>query len=152
TFNATGTPTTNTVFSPAQRSGNFGADYQALRNGPGNTTPRPIVGDDGVLHPAGTPWFGGSGAIFNCPGTANTPTCATNPNFGNIGTGSFNSISKNLMNTFVPLPNGSANRFSFNAFNTAKTHQGIARVDHNLTSSDLLWGVAIFQQNDSTQG
>ena len=151
--NATGTPTNVTVLSAAQRGGNFGADYQAIRNG-GSVAPFPVVGDDGVLHPAGTPWFGNtiSGAVFNCPGAANTPTCATNPNFGKIPTSNFNSISTSLMNTFVPLPNGTANQFAFSAFNTTKAHQGIARMDHNLTSSDLLWGVAIFNQSNQTQG
>ena len=155
--NATGTPTNNTVFSGAQRGGNFGADLSSIANGPGNTTPFPVQGDDGVVHPAGTNWFGlgTSGSVFNCgtPTMSGTKIVAcSNPAFGNIGTGFFNSIATNLTNTFVPLPNGPANQFAFSAFNTNKSHQGIARVDHNLTGSDLLWGVAIFNQSNSTQG
>src|SRR5262249_20551490 len=72
--NATGTPTTDTVFTPAERAGNLSADFfdgsaraaRMLRNT--RTTPVPLVGDDGILHPAGTPWMGSglSGRIFNC--------------------------------------------------------------------------------------
>jgi Carboxypeptidase regulatory-like domain len=128
TFNATGATQTDTVLSAAQRGGFF-PDIATSTN----TSPIPLVGEDGITHPAGTAF----NVLF--------PT-------GHIPAADFNSISKNLLNTFVPLPNAAANQFSFSPFNTAKTHQGIARVDHNLTSSDLLWGVAIFQQNSSTQG
>jgi hypothetical protein len=154
TPNATGQTTTNTVFSPAERVGNFNsATAISFLRQSANGTPFPILGDDGVVHPAGTAWFGTgtTGSIFNCGGSGAGNVCP-NPNFGNIGTSNFNSIAKNLMNTFVPLPNAAANQFSFSPFSTSKTHQGIARIDHNLTSSDLLWGVAIIQQNSSTQG
>jgi len=126
--NATGTPTSNTVLSAAQRGGVF-PDLATSTN----VSPIPLVGEDGITHPAGTAY----NVLF--------PT-------GHIPAADFNSISKNLLNTFVPLPNGPANAFNFSAFNTTKAHQGIARVDHNLTGSDLLWGVAIFNQSNQTQG
>lgn len=155
TFNATGATQTDTVFSAAERAGKFNsATAIGFLKASGATTPFSILGDDGVVHPAGSAWFGTgtTGAIFNCGGSPGAANVCPNPAFGNIGTGNFNSVAKNLMNTFVPLPNAAANQFSFSPFSTAKTHQGIARVDHNLTSSDLLWGVAIIQKNNSTQG
>ena len=105
TYNRQGNPTVTSVLSDAQRNGNFAENLSAIANGPGNTTPFAITGDDGVLHPAGTPFFGNSGAIFNC-GTptivGGKVTACSNPNFGNIGTTSFNGISNTLLNTFIP--------------------------------------------------
>src|SRR5262249_52998291 len=83
----------------------------------------------------------GSLAAFTCP----------NPNFAHIPVSNFNSISANLLSKFVPLPNTTGNGFSFNPINTTKADQGIARVDHNLSQNDLLWGVAIFNHNAGTQ-
>ena len=159
TYNTIGTPTVTTVFSQDQRNGNFAADSQlitAFIQGQRNSTPFDgIVGDDGMKHAAGTPWFGTgtSGAIFNCGNTPtqSNPTCS-NPAFGNIGAGNFNSIASNLMNKFVPLPNGANNAFSFSSANAAKTDQGIVRVDHNFSSSDQIWATYIDNNNRGTQG
>jgi hypothetical protein len=154
--NRTSTSSVVSVLSPQERAGNFSADVASIANGTnGNTTPFDnIVGDDGQKHPAGTPWFGNSGAIFNCgtPTVVNKKiTACSNPNFGILGSGNFNPISVNLMNTFVPSPNAASNQFGFNPINTSKADQGIARIDHNLTRSDLLWGTMIFNHNPTTQ-
>lgn len=165
TRNAVGAQQLNTVFSSAERAGNlsegfFDGSSQAarmLRNS--RTTPVPLVGDDGILHPAGTHWMGSgaSGAIFNCgavvPATGSLAgfTCP-NANFAHLPTSDFNSLAANLMNTFVPRPNAAGNQFGFSPFNTAHTDQGIARVDHTITPSDQIWGVAIFSHNFSNQG
>jgi len=139
-------PQVTTVFSAAQRGGLFSdvggpstAGSCALGPTPGNLTaagpcsPIPLLGEDGITHPAGTAYS----TLF--------PT-------GHIPTSDFNSISNNLMNTFVPLPNTGGNQFTFNPINALQQNQGIVRVDHNLTKSDLLWGTAIFQQSNQTQG
>lgn len=165
TRNATGAPTTNTVLSSAERNGNlseafFDGSSQAarmLRNT--RTTPVPLVGDDGVLHPAGTHWMGSgtTGAIFNCgavvPATGSLAgfTCP-NALFGHLPTSDFNSLAMKLYNTFVPLPNAAGNQFSFNPVSTVSADQGIARVDHTITTNDQVWGVAIFNHNFGTQG
>ncbi|HKD15688.1 MAG TPA: carboxypeptidase regulatory-like domain-containing protein, partial [Candidatus Angelobacter sp.] len=138
-------PQLTTVLSPAERVGNFTADMTTAFLGNTNRTPIPLVGDDGVLYPTGTRWVckpACATQIFH-PGTAN---------FGILPLSDFNPISLSLMNQFIPLPNAAANGFSFSPFNTTVADQGIARVDHNLTSSDLLWGVAIFNQSNATQG
>src|SRR5262249_26588520 len=104
----------DTVFSAAERSGNFSGSFldgsaraaRMLRNT--RTTGVPLVGDDGIAHPAGTPWMGSgtSGAIFNCgaavPATGSLAafTCP-NPNFAHIPVSNFNSISANLLSKFV---------------------------------------------------
>lgn len=153
TYNRTAAASLVSVFSPDERLGNFAADAVALSKG--NVTPFPMVGDDGASHPANTPFFGTglSGAIFNC-GNAITSTVRTcsNPNFGKLGTGVFNSISLGLMNKFVPAPNATGNQFGFAAVSTSHTDQGIARIDHNFSESNQIWGVFAENNNRSTQG
>lgn len=165
TRNTTGAPTANTVFTSAERNGNLAADFfdgssraaKMLRNT--RNTPVALVGDDGILHPAGTPWVGSgtSGAIFNCgavvPGTGSLAgfTCP-NVNFAHLPTSDFNPLAAKLMNTFVPLPNAGGNQFSFDPVSSVAADQGIARVDHTLTGSDQIWGVAIFNYNAGQQG
>lgn len=153
--NATATSSQVQVFSPQERAGNFSGDLTTIANNTaGHKTPFAVMGDDGVLHPAGTPWFGNSGAIFNCgtPTLSGTKIVAcSNPNFGILGTSGFNPVSLSLMNTFVPSPNAPNNQFGFNPVNTSKADQGIARIDHNLTQSDLLWGTIIINHNPTTE-
>lgn len=165
TRNTTGAPTTNTVFSDAERTGNLSGAFfdgssraaSMLRNT--RTTPVPLIGDDGILHPAGTAWMGSTttGAIFNC-GTAVPPSGSlaafTCPNaaFAHVPTSNFNPVALGLMNQFVPHANSGVNTFGFNPVSTSISDQGIARIDHTLTSSDQLWGVAIFNHNGGNQG
>jgi hypothetical protein len=128
TYNAIGNPTVTTVFSPDQRNGIFPDVATSTAK-----SPFPLKGEDGVIHPKGTPYS----TLF--------PT-------GHIPTSDFNSISAGLLTQFVPLPNAAGNGFSFNPANTGKTDQGIARVDHNFNSSDQIWGVFIENNNRATQG
>jgi hypothetical protein len=158
-------PQQNTVFSSAERNGNLAEAFfdgsvqaaRALRNT--RTTPVPLIGDDGIMHPAGTPYIGAgtTGAIFNCGAAVPTTgslagfTCP-NANFAQIPVSDFNPVAQNLLNAFVPLPNAVGNQFFLTPTNTNDTRQGIARVDHNLSASDTLSGVLIFNQNTGTQG
>lgn len=148
----TGAPSLTSVFSPEQRNGDFSADAATiLGNNFGQVSPIPLVGDDGVLHPAGTLMVGAgtSGAILNCGSPLTGSTCS-NPSFGKIGTGNFNPLATSLMNQFVPLPNTAGNQFSLNPVNTNKANQIIFRLDHNLSSSDQIWGVGIFNWGPQT--
>lgn len=140
TYNAIGNPTLTTVFSQDQRNGIF-SDVGAtstpgtcpLNNGPGPCSPTAMVGEDGMQHPAGTPYS----VLF--------PT-------GHIPAAALNSISTNLLTKFVPLPNATANGFSFASVSANKTDQGIVRVDHNFSSSDQIWATYIDNNNRGTQG
>src|SRR2546426_9305284 len=155
TYNATATQALTTVFSDNQRLGNFSENLLAIANGTGNTTPFAITGDDGVVHAAGTPWFANSGAIFNCgvpTVTGGRIVACSNPNFGILGAGNFNSISTTLMNQFVPHSNASGNQFGFSPVNTGKTDQGIIKVDHNFNSANQIWGLFAENSNRATQG
>lgn len=130
----------NTVFSNAQRGG----DFSTLLTGVSSSavTPFALVGDDGVNHPAGTPFFGNgaSGAIFN----------KLNANFGHLPTSDFNSVSAGLLANFIPASNAANNQFIFNPSQTVQSDQGIARIDHNITASDQLWGVMFIQKSPTT--
>jgi len=155
TYNRTAAAQATPVFSQAQRGGNFNGDKSTLINsflgGNRDVTPIALVGDDGVKHAAGTPWFGTPGkvGIFNCGSTPTraNPVC-TNANFGNIGAANFDAISSKFLNQFIPLPNAPGNNFDFNPTNLSQTNQGIARFDHNLSQNDLIWGVYLYSQNN----
>ncbi len=141
TYNVVATQNITSVLSPAERLGDFSADRTQLARAGTHTAAVAMIGDDGVVHPIGTPIIGTgvAGAIFNC-GNAFTSPCS-NPNFGKIGTSSFNPISVALMNQFVPQPNAPANAFAFSPATTSKTDQGIARVDHSFNGTNQVWGV-----------
>jgi hypothetical protein len=112
-----------TVFSPAQRAGDFSADGPFTGNSPTAYTV------NGVTFAAGTPW----NTIF--PG-------------GQIPTANFNPISANLLTKFVPLPN-SGTDFLFNPQTSTFNNQYLARVDENFSPKDNLWGTAFYQRSPS---
>jgi Carboxypeptidase regulatory-like domain len=112
-----------TVFSPAQRGGDFSADGAFT-----GTSPTPYT-VNGTTFAAGTPWA----TIF--------------PN-SQIPTANFNPISQNLLTKFVPLPN-SGNDFLFNPQTSTFNNQYIARIDHSFSSNDVLWGTAFYQRSPS---
>lgn len=120
TASASNTP----VFTQDQRNGIF----SDLASSPA-TSPFPLIGENGVSYPAGTPYK----TIF--------PT-------GHIPGADINSISKNLLNTYVPLPNLGTN-YSFNNLTVSQADQGIARVDHTM-SKDTIWWTGFFQKSPST--
>jgi hypothetical protein len=112
----------NTVFTPAQLQGQFGAALKA------NPIPGTLLGPTGC--PAGSTW----------------KSCFPS---GNIPASAFNPISLALVSKYVPLPNGPNNQFLFNPSTNSVQDQGIARLDGNVTSKDQLWGVLVFQHAPS---
>jgi len=153
------TSNTQTVFSQAERNGNFGEDLSAIANGPGNVTPFSLTGDDGNTYAAGTPWFSAngtnSGAIFNC-GTATTNAsgdivACSNPNFGNVGSANFNAVSAKLMNQFVPLPNASGNGYNFTAVSPGTVDQYLWQIDQTFNSHDSIRFYGFLQSSPTTE-
>ncbi len=71
-------------------------------------------------------------------------------------TSSFNSLSANLLNKYVPAPNydasaGAGNTFfNFNDLTEGGSDQGIIRIDSHITLKDWLWASSIFQSNPDT--
>jgi Carboxypeptidase regulatory-like domain len=112
------------VFTQDQRDGIF-PDIASSSD----TSATPLIGEDGLTYPAGTPYS----TIF--------PT-------GHIPSVDFNPISVNLMNKYVPLPNLGTN-YSFNDLTISSQDQGIARVD-STWSKDTIWWTGFFQKSPST--
>ena len=113
-----------TVFTPAQRGGNFAPAAGGCPFGT-KVSPFALTGESGASFPAGTPYC----TIF--------PT-------GHIPVSDFNPISANLLSKFIPSPNFGTNQFSFNPTRVGVQDQGIARIDHNFNSKDAVWGVLFF--------
>jgi hypothetical protein len=126
------TEPTQTVFSSDQRNGIF-TDVPGCTPSPVTPckSPFPMTGEDGIVRPKGTLYS----VLF--------PT-------GHIPAVDLNPLAVSLMNKFVPLSNVAGNGFSWNPVNTSKADQGIARVDHNLSQNNQIWGVAIINHNPTT--
>lgn len=115
----------STVFTPAERNGFF-PDLATSSN----TSPFPLVGEDGKIHPAGSAYS----TIF--------PT-------GHIPSADLNPIAVNLTNKFVPLPNSGLRQFQFNPITTLREDQVITRVDHTFGSKDSLFVSWFWQSTPS---
>src|SRR5579875_1026755 len=97
-----------TVFSPAERMGQF----SGLATSTGKSA-FPLVGDNGVTYPAGTPYS----TIFSN---------------GQIPTADLNPLAVKLMNQFVPSPNSPNNIYAFNPSVPGLDDQYIWRIDENI--------------------
>jgi hypothetical protein len=113
------------VFTQAQRNGLFPDLAQST-----NTSPIPLVASNGATMAAGTAY----NVLF--------PT-------GQIPAADFNPLSVALMNKYVPLPNQPGGLFGYDAIQTGKQNQGVARIDETVSSKDTIWG-SLFLQNSPT--
>ena len=121
-----GSSGTDTVFTQAERNGDFSADGPLI-----GTSPFRLTGEDGTVYPANTPY------------TTLFPT-------SHIPVVDFNSIAVNLTNTYVPLPNIGGNTYSFSAIQTQSINQYLGRIDYTVRPSDTLWG-SFFVQPQTQQ-
>ena len=122
--------TTPTVFSNAERGGDFSAVLANISAT--KTNPFPIMGSNGTVYPAGTAWK----TIF--------PT-------GIVPVGDFNAVSKTLLGTMVPVAN-LGQKFTFNPTTNVASNQYIGRFDQNFGQNNSLWFYALAQNatNSST--
>jgi hypothetical protein len=125
---------TPTVFSSAERGG----DFSAASGGPGpftsgNVSPIPMVGTNGTMYPAGTPYS----TLF--------PT-------GVIPAADLNPLAVKLMNQFVPLPNSTGNTYLFNPSEAITNDQYLYRVDDKLREQDSIWFYGLYETSPNTQG
>src|SRR5215469_10582520 len=113
-----------------------------------NTSPIPLFGDSA----SPCPFTGSTPCSAGTPygKTYNATTLTTNGLFstGFVPGVDVNSVSANLIKTFVPAPNSGAD-FLFNPIRTLTANQYLFRIDDNLTSKDTLWGTW-FQQYTPT--
>ncbi len=122
-----------TVFSAAERAGNFSADTGGAfpvdnpSTGVAAVSPFPMVGEDGTTYPAGTPY-------------------ATLFPSGQIPQADLNPLAVKLMNQFVPLPNTAANGYTFNPSTTLIDDQYIYRVDEDIRPQDSVWVYGLWER------
>jgi len=135
-----------TVFTSAERTGDFSADGVNFATGtcPFDTTltacaPIPLFGDSGSgCQVGGTP----------CPaGTTYQQLFGTT---GVIPTQDLNTVSLGLVSKFVPLPNLGTNGFSFNPVSAGSANQELFRVDYSLGSKDSFWGFGYIERAPNT--
>lgn len=137
-----------TVFGPAQRAGDFSADINTITGSPNAQVPdgAPVGTLNGLSNnplpfalagcSAGTPWNA-------CAGLAGA----------NIPSSSWDPVANALFQKYVPPPNVTEQNtngpatyiYNFNNSATAKSDQGIIRVDYHPTANDTLWASSIFQ-------
>lgn len=121
--NSTSVTQQTTVFSNAQRQGNFGTE--TLSNNP-------------------IP-FNVNGCVAN--GTLTWAQCfANSPNGVVINPSEFNSISAKLLQQFVPQRNN-GQYYRFQTADGEGSDQGIIRIDYHPEEHDILWASSIFQSN-----
>ena len=134
---ANGTGST-TVFNAAQRAGTFKSAAGAIQVASNNPAPIPLFGDSASPCPV-------SGGVRCAAGTTYKSLFST----GTIPTQDFNTLSSNLVNQFVPLPNN-GNNFTFNPSRSVSADQYIYRVDHTFSQHDSLWFYNFIQTNPVT--
>jgi Carboxypeptidase regulatory-like domain len=123
---------TPTVYSQAERGGDFSADTGGAPFTCTGTcvSPFPMVGSNGVTQPAGTPYA----TLF--------PT-------GVIPMADLNPLSVKLLNQYVPLPNAANDSYQFNPLERAKRNQYLGRIDEKISNKDAVWFYGLYE-NDAT--
>jgi hypothetical protein len=129
--------TAPTVFSSAERTGNFSADATL----PNSTNPIPFAmyGDSASPCPVG-------GAMCQ-PGGATPLTYANLFSTGVIPAQDLNPLALKLMNQYVPLPNAANDLYQFNPTDSGKTDQYLGRIDEKITDRDALWFYGLYQNH-----
>jgi hypothetical protein len=118
---------TSQVYTPAQRGGDF-SGAAALTG----TSPVPLTGEDGIVHPAGTSYA----TLF--------PT-------NHIPTVDFSTPSSILLSKYIPLPNPvGGTQFNYSELIKQNPNQYLARVDYNLSSKDTIFFYLFTQRATQT--
>ena len=138
-----------TVYSQAERNGDFSADA-SFYTPAGGANPEPAGSPCGANY---TGPFGPSPLPFNVgAATAGTPWCVafpsgTIPNPAGAGNPNpnLNSLSNKLMAQYIPLPNGPNNEFLFNPLEVSKRDQYLGRLDEKLSEKDAIWFYGLYE-------
>ncbi|MGI4829711.1 MAG: carboxypeptidase regulatory-like domain-containing protein [Janthinobacterium lividum] len=139
--------TGNNLPSVANRTGNF-TDIA------GTSTIRPVADPRTGIIPD---WGQFAGGDF-IPSTITIPGCAAGEAWsqcafdlkGQIPTSSFNSISSNLLNKYVPLPNSGTYGYVFNSSVATSENQYLGRVDFSPTSRNQITVLGIYDKSATT--
>jgi hypothetical protein len=120
-----------TVFTSAQRNGDFSADVSG-------TNPAGFTFATAATIPA-------SFHLASCPGATTWGACVA-ANGGKFNSADFNPVAVKLMNTFVPLPNSGANGYVFDSTTRTTADQFIGRLDFNISPKDQVAFVGIYHK------
>lgn len=131
--NNNGGPST-TVFSQAQRAGDFSADLSPNGSAQGYTFSTQLI--PGTLN------------IPGCPGGMTWAACAAS-NGGVFPTSAFNPIAATLLQKFVPQANQGLYGYTFNNFTTLSDNQYIARIDFDPNTKNQFYGIWIYDKQSS---
>lgn len=143
TRNATGSTSTTSIFTPAQRSGDWGAQLLGAPATSSNVSPFPMFGD----------------SASPCPVTGGTPCAAGTAYSSLFSTGAipsqdFNPLAEKLLKTYVPnAPQGTTGdnyKYHFNTSNTNVTNQYLYRLDYNAGPNDRLYFYQFWQGETSS--
>jgi hypothetical protein len=121
---------TATVFSTAQRGGDFSADVAGSTLGykfSSNAIP-------------------GTLKIGSCPGATTWAACVA-INGGKFLPSDFSSISTKLLSAFVPQANSGANNYVFNSVTATTADQYLGRLDYSLNPKNQFTFVGIYQKS-----
>src|SRR4029077_6808891 len=129
-----------TVFSQAERGGDFSAD--GIINTGANPIPFAMFGDNSSPCPV-------SGGVQCQPGGPTPLTYANLFSTGVIPYQASNPLAVKLMNQFVPLPNSAGNAFQFNPLETLSRNQYLGRIDEKLTNKDAIWFYGLYQHTNT---
>ena len=118
-----------TVFSPAQRMGDFSAD---------------VNGTNPLGYTISTNPIPGTLVIPSCPAATTWAGCVA-VNGGHFTPADFNAISAKLVTQYVPLPNSGSNNYVFNSVSATTANQYLGRLDYSPTVKDHLTFLGIYQ-------
>jgi Carboxypeptidase regulatory-like domain len=125
-----------TVYTPAERTGDFSADGLAFTG----SSPFPLFGDSASPCPV-------SGGVQCKTGTAYSSLFST----GVIPSQDLNPIATKLVSAYVPLPNAGTNGFNFSPIIAGTTDQYLWQVDHTFNSKDSLRTYGFLQTSPDTE-
>jgi len=131
--------TVPTVFSPAERGGDFSGDA-TLPGASGNPIPFAMYGDSASPCPV-------SGGVQCQPGGATPLTYTDLFSTGVIPSQDLNPLALKLMAQYVPLPNAAGNQFQFNPVSAIKHDQYLGRIDEKITDNDAIWFYGLYQNS-----
>ncbi|MFZ0773471.1 MAG: carboxypeptidase-like regulatory domain-containing protein [Candidatus Sulfotelmatobacter sp.] len=133
--------TVPTVYSAAERGGDFSADAVSPGSGT-NPIPFAMYGDSASPCPVGGPQCQAGGA---------TPyTYADLFSTGVIPSQDLNPLALKLVNQYVPLPNAAGNTYQFNPVTALKHDQYLGRIDEKLTNKDSIWFYGLYENAPAT--
>jgi hypothetical protein len=133
-----------TVFTPAERGGDFSAAYAGAFSA--NPIPFAMYSDNSAGAPCPV-----SGGVQCQPGGSTPYTYAQLFPSGTIPSQDLNPLALKLMNQFVPAPNV-GQTYQFNSTELLSDNQYLYRIDDKLRQNDSLWFYGLYETEPNQEG